>query len=51
MTQSVDIKELNERIQKESAFVEMVTIEMKKVILKAFKNKRNHSVCLLTKNF
>jgi len=33
MTQSVDIKELNERIQKESAFVEMITIEMKKVII------------------
>ena len=33
MTQSVDIKELNERIQKESAFVDMVSLEMKKVIV------------------
>ena len=28
-----DIKELNERIQKESAFVDMVTMEMHKVII------------------
>ncbi|MEI7663287.1 MAG: AAA family ATPase, partial [Bacteroidota bacterium] len=28
-----DIKELNERIQKESAFVDMVTMEMHKVIV------------------
>lgn len=33
MIQQVDIKELNERIQKESAFVDMITIEMKKVII------------------
>ena len=33
MNQTVDIKELNERIQKESAFVDMVTIEMNKVIV------------------
>ncbi len=33
MDQTVDIKELNERIQKESAFVDMVTIEMNKVIV------------------
>ncbi len=33
MDQKVDIKELNERIQKESSFVDMVTIEMNKVIV------------------
>ena len=33
MTQAVDIKELNERIQKESSFVDMVTMEMNKVIV------------------
>ncbi|RIH64803.1 AAA family ATPase [Mariniphaga sediminis] len=33
MNQTVDIKELNERIQKESSFVEMVTLEMNKVIV------------------
>ncbi len=30
---SVDIKELNDRIQKESAFVDMMNIEMRKVII------------------
>ena len=30
---AVNIKELNEKIQKESSFVDMVTIEMKKVIV------------------
>jgi MoxR-like ATPase len=30
---SLDIKELNERIQQESAFVEMITFEMDKVIV------------------
>lgn len=33
MSQAVDIKELNERIQKESAFVDMIQIEMNKVII------------------
>jgi MoxR-like ATPase len=33
MSEIVDIKELNERIQKESAFVDMVNIEMNKVIV------------------
>jgi len=33
MTQAVDIKELNERIQKESSFVDMVSMEMNKVIV------------------
>jgi MoxR-like ATPase len=33
MDQAVDIKELNERIQKESSFVDMVTMEMNKVIV------------------
>jgi MoxR-like ATPase len=33
MNQTVDIKELNERIQKESSFVDMITIEMNKVII------------------
>lgn len=33
MEPTVDIKELNERIQKESAFVDMITIEMNKVIV------------------
>jgi MoxR-like ATPase len=32
-TQKVDIKALNERIQKESAFVKLVTLEMEKVII------------------
>ncbi len=30
---SIDIKQLNERIEKESAFVEMISLEMKKVII------------------
>ena len=33
MIQKVDIKELNERIQQESSFVDMLTIEMNKVII------------------
>ncbi len=33
MDQAVDIKELNERIQRESSFVDMVTMEMNKVII------------------
>ncbi|HDR50196.1 MAG TPA: MoxR family ATPase [Mariniphaga anaerophila] len=33
MNQTVDIKELNERIQQESSFVDMVTLEMNKVIV------------------
>ncbi len=33
MDQAVDIKELNERIQKESSFVDMITMEMNKVIV------------------
>ena len=33
MNETVDIKELNERIQKESSFVDMVTMEMNKVII------------------
>ncbi len=33
MNQIVDIKELNERIQQESSFVDMVTLEMNKVII------------------
>jgi MoxR-like ATPase len=33
MNQTVDIKELNERIQKESSFVDMVSMEMNKVII------------------
>ncbi len=33
MEQAVDIKELNERIQKESSFVDMISMEMKKVII------------------
>jgi len=33
MNQAVDIKELNDRIQKESSFVDMVTMEMNKVIV------------------
>ncbi len=33
MNQAVDIKEINERIQNESAFVEMINMEMKKVIV------------------
>ncbi|MBN2774981.1 MAG: AAA family ATPase, partial [Prolixibacteraceae bacterium] len=33
MDQAVDIKELNERIQKESSFVDMISMEMNKVII------------------
>ncbi|MEA3443606.1 MAG: AAA family ATPase [Bacteroidota bacterium] len=33
MNQAVDIKELNERIENESAFVEMINMEMNKVIV------------------
>ncbi len=33
MEQSVDIRELNERIQKESSFVDLITMEMNKVIV------------------
>ena len=33
MDQTVDIKELNEKIQMESAFVDMINMEMKKVIV------------------
>jgi len=33
MIQTVDIKELNERIQKESSFLDMVTMEINKVIV------------------
>lgn len=33
MEQTLDIKELNERIQKESSFVDLVTLEMNKVII------------------
>jgi MoxR-like ATPase len=33
MIQTVDIKELNDRIQKESSFVDLVTLEMNKVIV------------------
>ncbi len=32
-TTSIDIKELNERIQRESAFIDMITLEMDKVIV------------------
>jgi MoxR-like ATPase len=33
MSEIVDIKELNERIQRESAFVDLITLEMNKVIV------------------
>jgi len=33
MNQAVDIKELNERIQRESSFVDLINIEMNKVII------------------
>lgn len=33
MDQTVDIRELNERIQKESSFVDLISIEMNKVIV------------------
>lgn len=33
MDQRVDIKELNERIQRESSFIDMITMEMNKVII------------------
>ena len=33
MMQTVDIKELNERIQQESSFVDMISMEMNKVIV------------------
>ena len=31
--QTVDIKAINEKIEKESAFIDLLTLEMKKVIL------------------
>ena len=31
--QTVDIKAINEKIEKESAFVDLLTLEMKKVIV------------------
>ncbi|MGE5448384.1 MAG: AAA family ATPase, partial [Bacteroidales bacterium] len=33
MNQAVDIRELNERIQKESSFVDIISMEMNKVIV------------------
>ena len=33
MTQTIDIKELNERVQVESSFVDVLSLEMKKVII------------------
>src|SRR5512136_475508 len=33
MNQSIDIRELNERIQRESSFVDLISIEMNKVIV------------------
>ncbi len=33
MSEQIDIRELNERIQKESAFVDLINIEMRKVIV------------------
>jgi MoxR-like ATPase len=33
MNQAVDIRELNERIQRESSFVDIISMEMNKVIV------------------
>ena len=33
MNQAIDIRELNERIQQESSFVDLITMEMNKVIV------------------
>ena len=33
MTDTVNIKELNEKIEKESAFVDLITMEINKVIV------------------
>jgi len=33
MSENIDIRELNERIQKESAFIDLINIEMRKVII------------------
>ncbi|MEG2336694.1 MAG: ATPase, partial [Bacteroidales bacterium] len=33
MTEQIDIKELNEKIQRESAFIDLLTLEMKKNIV------------------
>ncbi|MDD3878269.1 MAG: ATPase, partial [Bacteroidales bacterium] len=33
MSEIIDIRELNERIQQESAFIDLINIEMKKVIV------------------
>jgi MoxR-like ATPase len=43
MAQIVDIKEINERIQRESAFVDMVNVEMNKVIV----GQKHLTECLL----
>ena len=33
MTETVNIKELNEKIEKESAFIDLITLEVNKVII------------------
>jgi MoxR-like ATPase len=33
MQETIDIRELNDRIQRESAFIDMITMEMGKVII------------------
>ena len=43
MSESVDIKELNDRIQRESSFVDLITLEMNKVIV----GQKHLTECLL----
>ena len=43
MSEIVDIKELNDRIQRESSFVDLITMEMNKVIV----GQKHLTECLL----
>ncbi|MBO4602378.1 MAG: ATPase, partial [Salinivirgaceae bacterium] len=43
MSEIVDIKELNDRIQRESSFVDLITLEMNKVIV----GQKHLTECLL----
>ena len=48
MNETVNIKELNDRIQKESAFVDLITIEIRKVIIGQKHLVESLLICLLS---
>ena len=48
MSVTVDIKELNERIQQESAFVDLISMEMNKVIVGQKHLIESLMICLLS---